>query len=70
MHLRMEMGMEKLQQSLLIGLFKTIIGAKWEEALHKEVEKFNESANLVEKSKQKSIKKCLVGWQGKFVSTL
>jgi ubiquinone biosynthesis protein Coq4 len=70
MHLRMEMGMEKLQKSLFIGLIKTIISAKWEEALHKEVVQFNESANLIEKSKQKSVKKCLVGWLRKLVTTL
>jgi hypothetical protein len=38
-----EMGKEKLQQTLLTSLFKTITRAEWEDALQKEVEDINEN---------------------------
>jgi hypothetical protein len=39
-----EMGKEKLQQTLLTGLFKIITREKIKDVLHKEVEDINESA--------------------------
>lgn len=38
------MGKEKLQQTLLIGVFKIITRVERKDVLHKEVEDINESA--------------------------
>ncbi len=62
-------GKEKLQQTLLIGLFKTITRAKRKDVLQKEVKNINESA------KQKApmleiVEKCLIGNPKKIVTTL
>jgi hypothetical protein len=65
------MGVEKLQQSLLTSLFKTIKREEREEVLQKEVEEFyNESGNQDDSILPKSIEKCPVGRPRKFVTTL
>ncbi len=65
------MGVEKLQQSLLTSLFKTIKREEREEVLQKEVEEFyNESDNQDDSILPKSIKKHHIGRPRKFVATL
>jgi hypothetical protein len=65
------MGVEKLQQSLLIGLFKTITREEQKEILQREVEIFcNESGNQDDSILPKSVEKCLIGCLRKFVATL
>ncbi len=63
------MGKEKLKQTLLIGLFKTITRAKEKDVLQNEVEDINENA------KQKApmlvrVEKCPIGCPKKFITTL
>jgi hypothetical protein len=65
------MGVEKLQQSLLIVLFKTITREEWEEVLQRKVEEFcNESGNQDDSILPKSVKKHPIGCPRKFVTTL
>jgi len=65
------MGVEKLQQSLLTGLLKTITREEQKEILQREVEKFcNESGNQDDSILPKSVEKCLIGCPRKFVATL
>jgi hypothetical protein len=65
------MGVEKLQQSLLIGLFKIITREEREEVLQRKVEEFcNESGNQDNSILPKSVEKCPIVKPRKFVTTL
>ncbi len=65
------MGVEKLQQSLLTSLFKTITREEQKEVLQRKVEEFcNESGNQDGSILLKSVKKRHVGCPRKFVATL
>jgi hypothetical protein len=65
------MGVEKLQQSLLIGLFKIITREEQEEVLQRKVEEFyNESGNQDDSILPKSIEKRPIDQPRKFVTTL
>jgi hypothetical protein len=65
------MGVEKLQQSLLIGLFKIITREEREEVLQRKVEEFcNENGNQDNSILPKSVEKHLIGRPRKFVTTL
>ncbi len=63
------MGTEKLQQTLLIGLFKTITRAKRKDILLKEIEDINESAKQ-KTPMPKRVEKWPIGRPKKFVTTL
>ncbi len=64
------MGVEKLQRSLLIGLFKTITSVE-REVLQREVEEFyNKSGNPNDSILPKSVEKRPIGCPKKFVATL
>ncbi len=65
------MSVEKLQQSLLIGLFKTITRKEREEVLQREVEELcNESGNQNNSKLPENVEKCIVGRPRKFVAIL
>jgi hypothetical protein len=64
--MEVEMGKEKLQQTLLTSLFKIITR---KDVLHKEVENINESAKQKVPTLKK-VKKCHVGQPNFFVATL
>jgi len=65
------MGVEKLQQSLLIGLFKIITREEQEEVLQRKVEEFcNESGNQDNSILPKSVEKHPIVKPRKFVTTL
>ncbi len=65
------MGVEKLQQSLLIGLFKIITREEQEEVLQRKVQElYNESGNQDDSILPKSVEKLHVGHPRKFVTTL
>jgi hypothetical protein len=69
--LKSENGCRKLQQSLLIGLFKTITRKEWKEVLQREVEEFyNENGNQDHSILPKNVKKRPIGHPKKFVVTL
>ncbi len=65
----MELGKEKLQQTLFTSLFKTIIRVKREDVLQKEVEEINEIAKQ-KISKLKRKEKCPIGHPIFFATTL
>jgi hypothetical protein len=67
----MKMGVEKMQQNLFTGLFKTITKEEWEEILQREVENFcNESGNQSDSILPNSVEKHLIGCPRKFAPTL
>jgi hypothetical protein len=45
MHLRVKMGIEKLQQSLLTTLFKTITSEEQDKFLQRRIEQSNDNVN-------------------------
>jgi len=65
-----KVGVKKLQQSLVISLFKIITREEWE-VLQREVEEFyNESSNQNYSILPKSVEKRLIGCLRKFVAAL
>jgi hypothetical protein len=64
------MGVEKLQQSLLTSLFKTITREE-QEVLQRKLEEFcNENGNQDDFILPNSVEKCPIGCPRKFVATL